>query len=30
VNIVRIAKALEIEPGELFDAFSAARLAKRA
>lgn len=28
VNIVRIAKALEVEPGELFAPFTAARLAK--
>ena len=28
VNIVRIAKALEVEPGELFVPFTAARLAK--
>ncbi|HKS22775.1 MAG TPA: helix-turn-helix transcriptional regulator [Thermoanaerobaculia bacterium] len=28
VNIIRIAKALEIEPGELFDPFSSGRLMK--
>jgi len=28
VNIIRIAKALEIEPGELFAPFSGARLAR--
>ncbi|MDP9192700.1 MAG: helix-turn-helix domain-containing protein [Acidobacteriota bacterium] len=28
VNIVRIAKALQVEPGELFVPFSSARLAK--
>jgi transcriptional regulator with XRE-family HTH domain len=28
VNIVRIAKALEVEPGELFGSFTSARLAK--
>ena len=28
VNIVRIAKALEIEPGELFRPFTAARLGR--
>jgi transcriptional regulator with XRE-family HTH domain len=28
VNIVRIAKALEIEPGELFVSFTAAKIAR--